>query len=139
MNLINESETRSRRDYNCYKIDYSTRHSLLGLNPQLLVETVFIVKAFPDEVKKASSMIYDYLKSVGNDDAIAKYKLEPFDIRVQTLERTLVDKVFAICDYLLDNKTKRQSRHIYDLSRLLSLVALDDNLKVLIKEVRENI
>lgn len=97
------------------------------------------MKAFPDEVKKASSMIYDYLKSVGNDDAIAKYKLEPFDIRVQTLERTLVDKVFAICDYLLDNKTKRQSRHIYDLSRLLSLVALDDNLKVLIKEVRENI
>lgn len=138
LNLLNESETRSRRDYNCYKIDYSARHSLSGLNPQLLVETVFIVKAFPDEVKKASSMIYDYLKAVGNDEAIAQYELEPFDIRVQTLDRTLIDKVFAVCDYMLDNKTERQSRHIYDLSRLLTLVTLDDNLKALIKEVRED-
>ncbi len=138
LNLLNESETRSRRDYNRYKIDYSAKHSLSDLNPQLLVETVFIVKAFPDEVKKASSMIYDYLKAVGNDEAIAQYELEPFDIRVQTLDRTLVDKVFAVCDYMLDNKTERQSRHIYDLSRLLTLVTLDDNLKALIREVRED-
>lgn len=138
LNLLNENETRSRRDYNCYKIDYCARHSLSGLNPQLLVETVFIVKAFPDEIKQASSMIYDYLKTVGNDEAIAQYELEPFDIRVQTLDRTLVDKVFAVCDYMLDNKTERQSRHIYDLSRLLTLVKLDDNLKALIKEVRED-
>lgn len=138
LNLLNENETRSRRDYNCYKIDYCARHSLSGLNPQLLVETVFIVKAFPDEIKQASSMIYDYLKAVGNDEAIAQYELEPFDIRVQTLDRTLVDKVFAVCDYMLDNKAERQSRHIYDLSRLLTLVKLDDNLKDLIKEVREN-
>lgn len=138
LNLLNENETRSRRDYNCYKIDYCARHSLSGLNPQLLVETVFIVKAFPDEIKQASSMIYDYLKAVGNDEAIAQYELEPFDIRVQTLDRTLVDKVFAVCDYMLDNKTERQSRHIYDLSRLLTLVKLDDNLKAFIKEVRED-
>ncbi len=138
LNLLNENETRSHRDYNCYKIDYCARHSLSGLNPQLLVETVFIVKAFPDEIKQASSMIYDYLKAVGNDEAIAQYELEPFDIRVQTLDRTLVDKVFAVCDYMLDNKTERQSRHIYDLSRLLTLVKLDDNLKALIKEVRED-
>lgn len=137
LNLLNESETRSRRDYNCYKIDYSASHSLPGLNPQLMVETVFIVKAFPDEIKQASSMIYDYLKAIGNEDAITQYQLQPFDIRVQTLNRTFVDKVFAICDYMLDSKTERQSRHIYDLSRLLTLVDLDDSLKTLIKEVRE--
>lgn len=137
LKLLNENETRSRRDYNCYKIDYLAKHSLLGLNPQLLIETVFIVKAFPEEVKKASSLIYDYLKAVGNDKAIEHYELEPFDIRVQTVERTLVDKVFAVCDYMLESKTERQSRHIYDLSRLLTLVTLDNNLKVLIKEVRE--
>ena len=138
LNLLNESETGSRRDYNCYRIDYSARHSLSGLNPQLLVETVFIVRTFPDEVKKASSMIYDYLEAIHNIDAIARYELEPFDIRTQTLERTLVDKVFAVCDYMLDNKTERQSRHIYDISRLLTLVTLDDKLKALIEEVRED-
>lgn len=138
LNLLNENETRSRRDYNCYKIDYSARHSMSSINPQLLVETVFIVKSFPDEVKKASSMIYDYLKIVGNDEAIKKYELEPFDIRVQTLDRTFVDKVFAICDYMIDGKTERNSRHIYDLSRLLTYVTLDNELKNLIKKVRED-
>ena len=138
LNLINESEIRSRRDYNCYEIDYCASHNVSGLNPRLLVETVFIVKAFPDEVKKASSMVYYYLKATGNDEAITQYGLEPFDIRVQTLGRTLIDKVFAVCDYMLDNKTERQSRHIYDLSRLLTLVTLDDDLKSLVKEVRED-
>lgn len=138
LNLLNENETRSRRDYNCYKIDYSARHSMSSINPQLLVETVFIVKSFPDEVKKASSMIYDYLKIVGNNEAIKKYELEPFDIRVQTLDRTFVDKVFAICDYMIDGKTERNSRHIYDLSRLLTYVTLDNELKNLIKKVRED-
>ncbi len=138
LNLLNENETRSRRDYNCYQIDYAARHGLPGLNPQLLVETVFIVKTFPDEVKQATSMIYDYLKAIGNEKAIEQYELKPFYIRVQTLDRTLVDKVFALCDYMLDNKTERQSRHIYDLFRLITLVKLDENLKTLIKEVRED-
>lgn len=136
--MLNEDETRSRRNYNCYKIDYCPRNRLSELNQQILIETTFIVKAFPDEVKKASSLIYDYLKAIGNNEAIVKYELEPFEIRVQTLDRTLVDKVFAVCDYMLDNKMERKSRHIYDLFRLLTVVKLDDNLKTLIKEVREN-
>lgn len=138
VNLLNEDETRSRRNYNCYKIDYCPRNRLSELNQQILIETTFIVKAFPDEVKKASSLIYDYLKAIGNNEAIVKYELEPFEIRVQTLDRTLVDKVFAVCDYMLGNKMERKSRHIYDLFRLLTVVKLDDNLKTLIKEVREN-
>ena len=138
LNLLNENETRSRRDYNCYIIDYLARFNFPGLNPQLLVETVFIVKSFPVEIKQASSMIHDYLKAIGNEDVINKYELEPFEIRVQTLERTLIDKVFAICDYMLDNKTKRNSRHIYDLSQLLTRVVLDNNIKNLIIEVRKD-
>ena len=138
VNLLNEDETRSRRNYNCYKIDYCPRNRLSELNQQILIETTFIVKAFPDEVKEASSLIYDYLKAIGNNEAIVKYELEPFEIRVQTLDRTLVDKVFAVCDYMLDNKMERKSRHIYDLFRLLTAVKLDNNLKTLIKEVREN-
>ncbi len=138
LNVLNENETKSRRDYNCYKIDYSATYNMVGLNPQLLIETVFIVKAFPDEIRQASSMIYDYLKETNNEEAIKQYALAPFEIHVQTLERTLIDKVFALCDYMLDNKAERNSRHIYDLSRLLTLVNLDDKLKGLIKQVRED-
>ncbi len=137
LNLLNESETRSRRDYNRYEIDYSALFTAVEVNPRLLVETVFIIKAFPDEKKAASSMIYDYLHSVGNEKAIEKYELQPFYIRVQTLERTLIDKVFAICDYMIDNRVERHSRHIYDLSKLILAVKLDRNLKELAKEVRK--
>ena len=90
------------------KVDYLSKNSLLGLNPQLLIETSFIVKSFPEEIKDASSMIYDYLKINGNDETIKKYGLEPFSIRVQTLERTFIDKVFALCDYMLDKKVSKQ-------------------------------
>ena len=35
------------------------------LHPRILVETVFIVKSYPDELKQASSLIYRYLKEMG--------------------------------------------------------------------------
>lgn len=136
LHLTNLEEIRSRRDYNCYKIEYPIGYSSSSIKPLLLVETTYITKAYPSEVKSATSIVYEYLNEIGNDAAIEKYELEPFDIRVQTLDRTLVDKVFAVCDYMIDNRIERNSRHIYDLSRLLSKVKLDKELKALIKEVR---
>lgn len=139
LNLLNESDTRSRRDYNCYHIEYPIEYLSGAVKPMLLVETVFIQKAYPYEIKPVDSIIGDWLRAKGNLEAIEKYELTPFDIRVQTLERTLVDKVFAICDYMMDdNAAERQSRHIYDIFRLLTKVSLDDNLKVLVKDVRED-
>ena len=45
--------------------------------------------------------------------------------------------MFVICDYMLDNKPDKNSRYIYDLSRLLPFITLDNNLKTLISEVRK--
>ena len=138
LELINESDIRSRRDYNRYEIKYPIHFDGMGIKQYLLVETVFMVKAYPDEMKTATSMIYDFWKEIGDESAIEAYEMEPFEIRVQTLDRTLVDKVFAICDYAVSNNTTGYSRHIYDLYRLLNAVALDGRLKALVKEVRED-
>lgn len=97
-----------------------------------------MVKTYPDEIKTATSMIYDFWKDIGDEKAIKEYEMRPFEIRVQALERTLIDKVFALCDYTVSNNIVGHSRHIYDLYRLLSVVALDDKLKTLVKEVRED-
>ena len=137
LKLLNEEETKSRRDYNCYLVKYPIKYPSHHVKPFLVIETVFMMKAFPDEQKPVTSIIADWLTATGNEAAIEKYRLSSFNIRVQTLERTLVDKVFAICDYMLDNRTDRQARHIYDISRLITVVALDDNLRALVKEVRE--
>ena len=57
-----------------------------------------------------------------------EYELEPFDMRVQSLSRTVVDKAFALCDYYLLNKPERNARHLYDLYKM----------KELVREVREH-
>ena len=136
--LINKDNIRSRRDYNRYEIKYPLQFEGVGIKQYLLVETVFMVKAYPDEFKEATSMIYDFLKEIKDYDAINEYEMEPYLLRVQTLERTFVDKVFAICDYALSNNINGHSRHIYDLYKLLNVVTLDEKLKTLIKEVRED-
>lgn len=43
-------------------------------------------------------------------------------INVQSVERTFVDKVFAVCDYKIQNMQDRDSRHLYDICKLLGLV-----------------
>lgn len=138
LELLNEADIRSRRDYNRYEIKYPIHFEGAGIKQYLLVETVFLVKAYPDEIKTATSMIYDFWKEIGEEAAIDEYEMKPFEIRVQTLDRTLIDKVFALCDYAVSDNTTGYSRHIYDLYRLLSAVVLDDKLRVLVKEVRED-
>lgn len=58
-------------------------------------------------------------------------------MKVQGLDRTLADKVFAICDYYMEDKVKKHSRHIYDIYKLLPYVSLDSEYKNLVREVRE--
>ena len=65
------------------------------------------------------------------------YGLAPFEMKVQGLDRTLVDKVFAVCDYYLQDKVKKHSRHIYDIYKLLPLVPQDEEYHKLVQKVRK--
>ena len=69
-------------------------------------------------------------------EAIKEYDLEPFEMKVQDLNRTLVDKVFAVCDYYLQDNVKQHSRHIYDIYKLLNIVPQNDDFRQLVTEVR---
>jgi predicted nucleotidyltransferase component of viral defense system len=135
--LENPEFVRSRRDFNRYVINYNSSIEQDFLEPNLIVETSVFVKSFPNETKEVSSLIYDYLKSKNADEQIKMYGLNPFNMIVQALERTFVDKIFAIADYYIDNKSKRLSRHIYDLYKIYPRIEIDDNFVKLIGEVRE--
>lgn len=50
-------------------------------------------------------------------------------MNVQTAERTLIDKLYALADYYLLNTTTEHSRHIYDIYKLSEIVTVDDTLK----------
>ena len=135
--LDNVDNVRSRRNYNRYIVDYPTVFSSNFLKEHLIIETAVYIKAYPCERLYATSIIYDYLKQKGYDDLIGQYGLEPFELNVQTASRTLIDKLYALGDYYLNNAVHEHSRHIYDIYKLSDIVFLDDNLKKLVGEVFE--
>lgn len=135
--LTNPENIRSRRDYNRYTVDYPTVFPTNYLKEHLIVETAVYIKAYPCKRMMASSLIYDYLERNGYANLIKQYDLQPFELNVQTAERTFVDKVFAIGDYYLSDAVHEHSRHMYDIYKLLEVVALDDSVKKLVQNVRE--
>ena len=134
--LSNPENVRSRRDYNRYIIDYPSVFPANYLKEHLIVETAVYIKAYPCKRMQATSLIYDYLLKNGYSQLIEQYHLQPFELNVQTAERTLVDKVFALCDYYLSDAVHEHSRHIYDIYKLLGVVALEESMKRLVQEVR---
>lgn len=136
--ISNWFDTQSDRDYNAYKFAYE---SVFGLEddrlPQYVkLETALGSYSFPTEKVEIRNYIGDYLESRGRKELAEQFGLETFIMNVQSLERTFIDKVFALCDYYLQGKSKRYSRHLYDVYRLMPLMRFDDNFAELVNEVR---
>lgn len=135
--LTNVDDIKSRRDFNRYIIDYPSVFSSDYLKQQLIVETAVFIRSYPSKVMNASSFIYEYLYDNGYHDIIIQYDLDPFTLNVQSAERTLIDKLYALCDYYLSDKVVEHSRHIYDIYKLLDVVDINDELRQLAIEVKE--
>lgn len=135
--LTNPENVKSRRDYNRYIIDYPSVLGASYLKEMLIVETAVYQRAYPTVRKTAGSLIYDFLSANGFDDFIRQYSLEPFELNVQTAERTMIDKLYALADYYLAGTTAEHSRHIYDIYKLLSVVEINDELKELAASVAD--
>lgn len=135
--IINIDETRSRRQYNCYRAEYTSIYGLITiLKPELVVETYVALLPFPTTKRLVDNYIYRFLRGIDRLDIAETYNLMPFEITTQTIERTLVDKVFAICDYYMQGKTERHSRHLYDIHKIVTSVGITDGMKRLVPEVR---
>ena len=135
--LTNPENVRSRMDYNRYIIDYPSVLGASYLKEMLIVETAVYQRAYPTVRKTAGSLIYDFLSANGFDDFIEQYSLEPFELNVQSAERTMIDKLYALADYYLAGITAEHSRHIYDIYKLLSVVEINDELKNLADSVAD--
>lgn len=135
--LDNPEHIFTRTYYNKYQIKYPISETTTFIKPYLYVETAIFMKPFPFEIKEADTYINRFLKEQNQPDIIKEYNLYPFNIKVQTLDRTFIDKIFALGDYYLTNKTKGYSRHLYDLYKIMPEINLDDNFFKLYDEVKE--
>ena len=134
LSVSNAENIRSRRIFNKYICPYESQWNKSG--DKVIVEWATQTPAFPVEEKTAQTIIGKYLESINRHDLVEQYGLEEFVVKTITKERTLVDKIFAICDYHISKKLDRQSRHIYDISCLLKTVKLDDKLIELFNKVK---
>ena len=138
LEITNIDETRSRNNYNKYIFAYKSvlENESSFLKSGVTLETSYITISFPTEKKEVSSFIGNMMKTEA-PDFIEKFGLENFYMKTQSIERTFIDKVFALCDYFLQNKIPSHSRHIYDIYKLLPRINFDENFSNLILDVRE--
>ena len=137
LSIPNLDETRSRRDYNRYKIAYSSIQQAkdFAVQPMVFLETSYTAVSFP----VVELDVHNYIGDMMTEEApnyIEQYQLSPFKMKVQGLDRTLADKVFAICDYYLQGKVNGHSRHLYDIFKLLPFVPQNEEFKNLVQDVR---
>lgn len=133
--LTNPEMVKSRYDYNKYVFQYTSMFANVPL--EIMIETSFYQSVFPVEKQIVSSFVGKFCAEKGLQLPI------PFDaievlIDVQTIERTFIDKIFAVCDYRIQNMLDRDSRHLYDICKLLEQVELNKELDELIDIVRDD-
>ena len=135
MILRNPDEIKSRYDYNKYVFSYESMYSEMPL--EIIIETSFYQTVYPVEKYMVGSFVGKFCK---DRDIVLPISFEAAGVlmNVQTIERTFVDKVFAICDYKIQNMQDRDSRHLYDICKLLGLVKFNHELDELIDKVRED-
>ena len=135
MELTNPDQIKSRHDYNMYVFSYD---SLFSEKPmEIIVETSYYQTVYPAEKHEVGSFVGKFCKDNGISLPIP-FEAATVIMNVQSLERTFIDKIFAICDYRIQNMQDRDSRHLYDICKLLPVIKMDLKLDELIDTVRKD-
>lgn len=135
--IENKEHLRRNAFFNRFMCPYNSFFNGSGIDKKIIIELAAQTPSFPTMTKTIQSFVGEYLQDIGRNDLVALYELEAYEINVQTLSRTIVDKVFAICDYYLSGKCQKHSRHIYDLYKIVGVEKLDSTYVELFKEVRK--
>ena len=132
MEVMNRDEIRTRRDFNSYKIKFEKFFDYdADVFSHIVIETIVVYRPYPTTTVYVNNFITNYLIEMDRSDIIDRFDLQPFKMLTQSIDRTFIDKLFAICDYHIHGKYERYSRHLYDLhmiwkSSLLNLDTLNE-------------
>lgn len=101
------------------------------------METSYYQTVYPVEKHEVGSFVGKFCKDNGISLPIP-FEAATVIMNVQSVERTFIDKIFAICDYRIQNMQDRDSRHLYDICKLLPAIKMDLKLDELIDTVRND-
>ncbi len=133
--LLNHASIESRHNYNKFVFQYI---SLFDNQPmEIMIETSFYQEAYPIVLQPIKSYIGEFCSLNGIKLPI-NFEAMNFNFNVQSLERTFIDKIFAVCDYYIQNMKDRDSRHIYDIAKITPSITFNEDLKQLFISVRQD-
>lgn len=135
MTLSNPDKIRSRYDYNKYVFKYMSL--FVSMPVEIIIETSYYQTTYPVEKHEVGSFVGRFCEERGIDLPIP-FKAAKVYMNVQSIRRTFVDKVFAICDYRIQNMQDRDSRHLYDICKLAAQLKMDEEMDALVDKVRED-
>ena len=140
MPIVNFADTQSDRDYNAYLFKYDSVFAIEAdkMPSYVKLETALGSYAFPTQEMPITNYIGEYLEKIEEMEFEHVYGLDRFEMKLQSPARTYIDKIFALCDYYMQGKSKRYSRHLYDIYKLAQLVVFDADFHELFHEVREH-
>ena len=97
-NLIDlfSEDIKSRYEYNKYVFKYDSMFSTIPL--EIVIETSYYQSVYPVEKHVVGSFVGKFC-SERNIILPVPFEAEEVVMNVQSIERTFVDKVFAVCDY----------------------------------------
>lgn len=135
MTLSNPEKIMSRHDYNMYVFKYTSLFADMPM--EIIIETSYYQPVYPVEKHTVGSFVGRFCERRKIELPIP-FKAATVLMDVQSVKRTFIDKVFAICDYRIQDSQDRDSRHLYDICKLLDQIELDDELDKLIDNVRDD-
>jgi hypothetical protein len=90
---------------------------------QIIIEATWLGSSEPSISSQVSSYIYDMMVARNQLSLIEKYKLQKFDVRVLSKERTLAEKIMSLVRFSQTDTPYKdlanKIRHIYDIHMML--------------------
>ena len=118
-------------------------YTFSDMDPNVTIECSFLSPCANPKAMVIDCFIQRFIEKRSLEAELRKLNIEAlnsFEMNVQPMEITFIDKVYALCDYFLDPKhpVEKHSRHLYDIYMMSSLISFDENFKSLVQEIRKH-
>ena len=110
-----------RKTAHSYKKQFSGKFG--QIRNFIVIESSWLGNYEPYEKGVVSSMIYEMMKELGQQDIIERYEMEPFEVNVLSPKRTICEKIMSLVRFSYSKNPigdlNNKIRHIYDIHILL--------------------
>lgn len=112
-----------RKEYNIYDFDLQMMNKDAGINKNMRIEAMANKKGkilnATYAIRTIQNYIYDILcNSIQYQELLSECALTPFDIPVQNMDVTFVEKQISLANNYIKGKQYRVSRHLYDIYQM---------------------